>query len=238
MAPGRDAACGRPASRRDPALLGCRSRCSGLLRSSSSSRWRALAGARLVDGGRLSLGPPLWPCSADPNQLARACVNSLLLAARGRRGRHRAGLPLRAHRGARAASGAAGSPCSTRRRSCRWSRRPSPPPSRMIFSFGPARLHHPSRPAVSRASPAYGLCQHALRRDADLFPIAYLTMRPDPRGHRSPTWRTWRCRSGLALAGLPQRHPAAGRPGLRQRLPSALRGLAGGLRHAADPCRQ
>ena len=98
-------------------------------------------------------------------------------------------------------------------------------------------LHQP-RPARPRQRLALRLLEHGPRRDADLFPHRLSHAAADPGGDRSQPRGDGVQPGRLALADLPHRHPAAGRAGLRQRLPAAVRRVARRFRHAPDPCRQ
>ena len=226
-------------SRRDPALLGAIVVLSGCC-------WRCSSLYPLVDaaGARLRRRRPVhaWRrCSTMPGRSqpsrapsSTACCSPRSVGVLGTAlGFLFAFTAVRAGLGRRLAA-----PCSTRRRCCRWSRRRSPPRSRSSSRSDRGA----SSPTTCWASPSVTrlrlLRARTLAETLTYFPIAYLTLRPilaaidrQSRGDGVQPRR-------LALAHLPHRDPAAGRAGLRQRVPAAVRGLARRFRDAADPGRQ
>ena len=165
----------RAGSRRDPALLGA-----------IVVLWLLLAAVRALSAGRL-----LERAFVDEGRLharaaarqPRRCQPPARLrqqpdpGRRGRRAGHRARLPVRPYRGARRARPALAHRCSTRRRCCRWSRRPSRPRSRSSSRSGP-RASSPTTCSASPTSRAYGFWSTTLAETLTYFPIAYLTLRP------------------------------------------------------------
>ena len=101
-----------------------------------------------------------------------------------------------------------------------------------------ARASSPTTCWASPTSAPTAWTTHAAAETLTYFPDRLSDAAADPGGDRSQSRGDGVQPRRLALAHLPHRHPAAGRAGLRQRLPAAVRGLARRLRDAADPGRQ
>ena len=143
----------------------------------------------------------------DRHQI-RAFWNSLLLAHAGRPRRHGARLPVRVHRGARAAAALARSTAIDASVLLPLVSPPFTTAIAMIFSFGPRGLITYELLGLKGVT-VYGLTSTLFSEVLTYFPIAYLTLRPilagdrlEHRGHGALARR-------VALARVPHGDAAA-----------------------------
>ena len=101
-----------------------------------------------------------------------------------------------------------------------------------------ARAHHLRAARHARTSTSTACPARCSAEMLTYFPIAYLTLRPVLAAIGGNLEEMAFSLGSLALARLPHRDAAAGAAGPRQRVPAAVRGLAGRFRDAADPRRQ